>query len=305
MTLSRRALFLLSGLAIAVIAAALGVLLATRGDDGGRKFAGRIAVVNGCGLLDMFADGRNRKRLCLSHFWAAASVSDNGKTLAWDTLEKSKSGIVVAALDVKFTEAKNEQQLPVPAGANAEPTLSPDGNTVAFLHSPKDDGRYDIWTTPATTTTERAEQVTATRSVSTAAWSPLGDWIAYVRNWSEETLEGDIVLVRPDGADERRLGKGDAPSWAPDGRRLVFVRNQDIWTMRSDGTASRLLVPNGHAPAWSRDGKLIAFARELKCGQPVCRERIFLQFATGGEPRPLGPTLPGIQRLLWLPDPSE
>src|SRR5215210_5044675 len=118
-------------------------------------------------------------------------------------------------------------------------------------------------------------------------------------------LEGNIVLVRPDGDDEHLLGRGDAPSWAPDGERLAFVRNGDIWTMRSDGGGARLLARNGHAPAWSRDGKLIVFARELNCGKPICRERIFLQFTTGGEARPVGSPLPRIQRLLWLSDPNE
>jgi Tol biopolymer transport system component len=305
MRFGRRALLLIAGVTAVVVVAAAGIVLAARGGDEGRKYAGRIGAVDGCGLLHMFANGDNQKELCLPGIWAAVSVSDNGEKLAWDTATSTQPGITVADLDIKFTEVRTEHQLPVPPGANAAPTLSPDGSTVAFLHSPADDGRYDIWTTPSSTTTERAEQVTANRTVSAAAWSPSGDWIAYVRGWSADTLEGDIVLVRPNGDDEHRVGRGDEPSWSPDSKRLAFTRGEDVWTMGSDGSDPRLLVRNGHTPVWSRDGELIAFARELKCGRPVCRERVFVQFASGGEADPVSPSFANLQQLLWLPDPTE
>src|SRR5205807_4731657 len=132
---------------------------------------------------------------------SAVSVSGDGKTLAWDT----KSNIVVAQ-----ASGANQQLPPLPAGANAEPSLSPDGRTLAFLHSPRDDGRYDLWT--SSTTLDNAEQLTSTRDLSTDAWSPGGDWIAFVRGWSEQTLEGDIYVIHPDGTGECKVARGDAPA---------------------------------------------------------------------------------------------
>ena len=94
-------------------------------------------------------------------------------------------------------------------GANFVPSLSPDGEKMAFLHSARDDGRYDIWV--GAVDAHNAEQITNTRNVSDVVWSPEGDWLAYVQNWSDETLEGQISLVRPNGDDAKTLVDGDAP----------------------------------------------------------------------------------------------
>ncbi len=134
---------------------------------------------------------------------------------------------------------------------------------MAFLHSARDDGRYDIWV--GDVDEDNAEQVTNTRNVSDVSWSPKGDWLAYVQNWSDETLEGQISLVRPDGDDAHTLVDGDAPGWAPDGKQLVYVHDGDIWTVGSDGKDAKRIIPNGHSPAWSRDGKQIAFMRAERC----------------------------------------
>ena len=52
------------------------------------------------------------------------------------------------------------------------------------------------------------------------------------------------------------------PQWSPDGRRLAFVRDDEIWVIEADG--SRLVKVTGHkagthAPRWSPDGKRLAF----------------------------------------------
>ena len=40
---------------------------------------------------------------------------------------------------------------------------------------------------------------------------------AYVQNWSDETLEGQLSLVRPNGDDPHIVVRsGDAPDWSPD-----------------------------------------------------------------------------------------
>jgi len=296
--MSRRAL-LISGLGLVLVAAgaAVGLALARDGDDGPR-LPGRIAVRNGCGLRHMWPDGTDQRDLCLSGIWEGAALSRDGKTLAWDSDTGPELTINLAKAD-----ATGQRVLSLPAGANIAPSFSPDGRQIAFLHSPRDDGRYDVWTTSS----ERfdAQQVTAIRNVSYVAWSPAGDWLAYVKDWSAETLEGEIVLVRPDGDDERQLGRGDAPSWHPDGRQLVVVRDGSLWTVAIDGSQTRLLVRNGEAPAWSRDGKQVAFMRAERCGKPICKERVFLVFNDGTGARAVGPAFAGVRRVLWLPDPNE
>jgi Tol biopolymer transport system component len=293
----RRNLILVAGLvALVAVGAAVAVGIALGGDDDHKpRYPGRIAVRDGCGLVHFFQDGSDQKTLCLTDVWDAVSLSWNGKNLAWDT---KATGIRIAD-----ENAENEFSLPVPQGANFGPTLSPDGKKVAFLHSARDDGRYDIWV--GDVDANNAEQVTNTRNVSDVVWSPKGDWLAYVKDWSDETLEGQISLVRPDGDGDKTLVAGDTPEWAPDGKHLVYVHNGNIWTVGSDGKDAKRIVPNGHSPAWSRDGEQIAFMRAERCDEPPCKEHVFLAFTNGTEVRQVGPAFAEERAVLWLRDPFE
>jgi hypothetical protein len=297
MTKKRRNLILVAALvALVALGAAVVVGMALGGgDDDKPEYPGRIAVVDGCGLVHFYQDATDQKTTCFTDLWDAVSLSGNGEKLAWDT-EASE-------LRIADDDAANEFTLSVPPGANFGPTLSPDAERFAFLHSARDDGRYDIWV--GDVGANNAEQITTTRNVTDVVWSPKGDWLAYVRNWSVETFEGEIRLIRPDGADDRALVRGDTPEWSPDGKQLVYVHNGGIWTVSSDGEDAKRIIPNGHSPAWSRDGELIAFMRAERCPEPPCKERAFVAFKDGQGARPVGPEFPEERAVLWLPDPNE
>jgi Tol biopolymer transport system component len=179
-----------------------------------------------------------------------------------------------------------------------EPSLSPDGSRLAFLHSAHDDGRYDVWV--GSRYGDDAEQVTATRDVSSVAWSPDGDSLAIVRGWSPVTLEGDIETIDLDGGNEKRLAKGDSPAWSPDGTKLAYSHDGGVWTIPADGGEERSITDEGESPAWSRDGRLIAFMREE--GRTA---RVYLAPAGGGKPRSIGRPFDHPHNLLWLRDPFE
>ncbi|HEU5064802.1 MAG TPA: hypothetical protein VFT86_02800 [Gaiellaceae bacterium] len=299
MTNRRRNTLFFGGLiALAVIAAAVAVGIAVgRDDDSGPSLPGRIAVRDGCGLTHFWQDGTDQRELCLSDVWDAVSLSWNGDKLAWDTRNE---GIRVGNAD----DGSGEVTLSAPSGANYAPSLSPDAKKAAFLHSTRDDGRYDIWVGDAGGAAD-AEQVTNTRNVSDVSWSPDGDWLAYVQDWSDETLEGQISLVRPDGEDAHTLVRGDAPEWAPDGKRLVYVHDGNIWTVGSDGEDAKRIIPNGHSPAWSRDGEQIAFMRADRCSKAVCPEHAFHASIDGTGVSQVGPRFSEERIVLWLPDPFE
>ena len=51
------------------------------------------------------------------------------------------------------------------------------------------------------------------------------------------------------------------PQWSPDGRRLAYVRDDEIWVMEADGSRVTRVVgaPGGNQPRWSPDGHRLAF----------------------------------------------
>jgi len=293
-----RTLIIVAGcLVLALDVVALGYAFTRGGDAPLPKYPGRIAVRDGCGVQHMFFDGTDEQELCLQGIFDDLSVSRNGEELAWDT--KDGNAILVSGVD-----GANPINAPLPLGFNTAPSLAPAGEQIAFLHSAHDDGRYDIWVT--STTVPNSEQLTNTRNVSDVAWSPTEDWIAYVQNWSPDTEEGQLSLVRPSGEDAHTLGaNGDAPEWSPDGKRLTYVHDGSIWVADSDGSNAHQVIPNGRAPAWSRDNQMIAFTRTGNCARNICPEHLMLGFTNGTDVHEVGPTYPDERRVVWLPDPFE
>lgn len=96
------------------------------------------------------------------------------------------------------------------------------------------------------------------------SWSPNGQFLAF--SWNRKYGPGDpggndIHII--DIASKQYLqlthesGSNDFPSWAPDGRHIVFERRfghrSDIWVMLSDGTDQHQLTHSGNnfMPNWS------------------------------------------------------
>jgi TolB protein len=96
------------------------------------------------------------------------------------------------------------------------------------------------------------------------SWSPNGQLLAY--SWNRKYGPGDpggVDIHVIDIASKQYLqlthesGSNDYPSWAPDGRHLVFERTiggkTQIWTMLADGTQQHQLTTTGNnfMPNWS------------------------------------------------------
>ncbi len=76
---------------------------------------------------------------------------------------------------------------------------------------------------------------------------------------------GAIVLVVPGAESASRIGpKGFDPALSPDGQRVAFTSEGDIWVVNVDGSNAVNLTKNAVAenafPAWSPDGTRIAFS---------------------------------------------
>ena len=263
MTRNRRNLILVAGLvALVAVGAAVAVGIALGGDDDHKpRYPGRIAVRDGCGLVHFFQDGSDQRTLCLT-----GRLGCGQPLLEREEPRLGHEGDGASGSPTRTRE--NEFSLSVPQGANFGPSLSPDGKKVAFLHSARDDGRYDIWV--GDVDANNAEQVTNTRNVSDVVWSPEGR-LARVRPGLVRRDPGgpDLARASRTGAATRRSCDGDTPEWAPDGKHLVYFHNGSIWTIGSDGKDAKRIVPNGHSPAWSRDGEQIAFMRAERCGSAV------------------------------------
>jgi TolB protein len=96
------------------------------------------------------------------------------------------------------------------------------------------------------------------------SWSPNGQLLAF--SWNRKYGPGDpggVDIHVIDIASKNYLqlthesGSNDYPSWAPDGRHIVFERTiggrHDIWVMLADGTGQRQLTQSGNnfMPNWS------------------------------------------------------
>jgi TolB protein len=92
------------------------------------------------------------------------------------------------------------------------------------------------------------------------AWSPNGQLLAF--SWRRPNGNYDIYVMEPNSQQIINLtpdagSRNERPSWAPDGRHIVFESTRSgprqIWTMLADGSQSHQLTLDGHneSPNWS------------------------------------------------------
>lgn len=99
---------------------------------------------------------------------------------------------------------------------------------------------------------------------STPVWSPRGDLIAFTKQWKGKFYIG---VMRPDGKGERLLTESfldEGPTWSPNGRVLIFFRQEpysrdgrgggaNLWSVDLTGyNLRRVVTPlDASDPAWS------------------------------------------------------
>lgn len=102
------------------------------------------------------------------------------------------------------------------------------------------------------------------------------------------------------------------PQWSPDGRRLAYVREDEIWVMEADGSRVTRVVGKpgeGRQPRWSPDGHRLAFISRRRgwsqvwlIDAPVPRRG-----RPASDPRPPEPTVLtesgiDVDTFEWAPD---
>ena len=193
-------------------------------------------------------------------------------------------------------------------GAEDDPTLSPDGNFVAFAWSgTATSDLKSIWVTTADG--EGLRRLTHSGFHDKwPQWSPDGRHLAYTRDVRGRS---SIHLISPFGGSDRKVAEGAMASWAPDSRALVLVsvsanRTSTIVHHALDTGARRVLTSAAPGfqevhPRVSPDGTTVAFHRS-----GAGRSAIFVVPIGGGEPRMVGDWANGvIGGLTWTPDSRE
>lgn len=178
---------------------------------------------------------------------------------------------------------------------DAEPVVSPDGKRIVF--GSQREGDFDVYLMDADGTNVR--RLTDRVGYDGGPWfSPDGTKIAW-RAWYPETdeekdrwrdaMEHDYIIAVPldiwvmdaDGSRKRVLVKNGAtnwaPSWHPDGKRIIFSSNKDDWRedlkqyghnfelyiINLDGTGLERITFNrtfDSFPMFSPDGRKLVFA---------------------------------------------
>lgn len=95
------------------------------------------------------------------------------------------------------------------------------------------------------------------------AWSPDGEWIAYVHR--DPILEKNgIYLIRHDGTDGHLWEDyATSPTWSPDSKWIAFSKGGQIEKKKIDGDSLTQLTFEGRnfSPSWSPDGNYITYKR--------------------------------------------
>ncbi len=170
---------------------------------------------------------------------------------------------------VEFTRYPGDEDMP---------SLSPDGQSVAFAWNGADQDNFDVYVRAIGSTA--LKRITNSRLDNfSPAWSPDGKTIAFLRK-PRNRESAEILLVTPDGSGERkiadisltRLDPVASLAWTPDGKWLVApsreTDREPVGLFRIspvDGSKLRLTRPppdqGDFAPAIAPGGGMMAFTR--------------------------------------------
>jgi len=182
--------------------------------------------------------------------------SGDGARIAFSSSRTEDPEIWIADAD-----GTKSQRITVSKGPDVAPTWNPRTNgQIAWVSGRS--GLPQIYTMDVDGT--NIQRLTDGGYAISPSWAPNGQFLTF--SWNRKYGPGapggqDIYVM--DIASKHWLqlshgaGSNDFPSWAPDGRHIVFERavggHADIWSMLADGTGQKQLTHSGNnfMPNWS------------------------------------------------------
>ena len=161
-------------------------------------------------------------------------------------------------LYVSDANGSRPRRLTNSSGANTSATWNPKtGQTVVFVSDRG--GVPQLYSMNADGTSVSKFDLPDMGYVIDPAWSPNGQILAF--SWRRPNGNYDIYVMEAATSKiveiTRDAGRNERPSWAPDGRHIVFESTRggtrQIWSMLADGSQPHQLTTTGHneSPNWS------------------------------------------------------
>jgi Tol biopolymer transport system component/DNA-binding winged helix-turn-helix (wHTH) protein len=240
------------------------------------------------------------------------------------------AGLTVCVLALSFlyyrhsSRSKGAQAVVTPAVTNAgekyTPTLSPDGQHLAFVWNGGNGPHFNLYV--KVVGTEESLRLTKQESLDfDPVWSPDGRYIAFCRILKGAT---GIYIIPALGGAERRVRNTlwddrefdevfsfGRLSWSPDGKLLAYSDRASrseaasIFLLALDSLEVRRLTSSVRSrgdfnPEFSPDGQILAFARDSQGVQSIYAIPV-----SGGEEQRLTSDTTQKWGLAWTPDGRE
>jgi TolB protein len=157
------------------------------------------------------------------------------------------SGVVMAVADGGGSDivamdlsSRSPRRLTNSGAIDVSPCYSPDGSQIAFASDRGGDQQLYVMGSGG----DGVKRISfGNGHYGTPVWSPRGDLIAFTR-YAGDSSNFAIGVMHPDGSGERILSEGwlvEGPTFAPNGRVLMFWRETRSQDARGRGFSSRLV----------------------------------------------------------------